>query len=172
MVQAPQIIQPQMLQQNRVIFQQNVMQPQMMQPQMQQPQMPMPPQMQMQMPFLPPKPPVMSPAERQAFINLQRLISTPVGQRLLSNPKVTTKDIMHLIEKDTQQQRPQTPTKQNDQMARAIADRHRENFESSQRDIRDFQKDKDSVQFVDDAKVTEEEEEQNSKEEIEFEFNA
>merc|ERR1719159_48215 len=84
-------------------------------PQMQPPQMPMPPQMQMQMPFLPPKPPVMSPAERQAFINLQRLISTPVGQRLLSNPQVTTKDIMNLIEKDTQQSRQQAPTKQNDQ---------------------------------------------------------
>jgi len=145
--------------------------PQMAPPQMQPPQMPMPPS-QMQIPFIPPKPPVMSPAERQAFINLQRLISTPVGQRLLSNPQVTTKDIMNLIEKDTQQSRQQAPTKQNDQMARAIADRHRENFESAQRDIRDLQKDKDSVQFVDDKKSVEEEEERNRKEEMEFEFNA
>ena len=57
-------------------------------------------------------------------------------------------------------------------MARAIADRHRENFESTQRDLRDFQKEKDSIQFVDDAKVTEEDEEKNRKEEMEFEFNA
>merc|ERR1719483_1045851 len=131
-----------------------------------------PPQMQMQMPFLPPKPPAMSPTERQAFINLQRLMSTPVGQRLLSNPQVTTKDVMHLIEKDIQQKRQQIPSKQNDQMARAIADRHRENFESTQRDIRDFQKEKSPIQLVEDAKVTEEDEEKNRKEEMEFEFNA
>merc|ERR1719357_1967274 len=67
----------------------------------------------MQFPVPPPQH-TMTPSDRQSFMNLQRLMSTPLGRRLFASNQVSTQQILQMIEAETT--RMDQPSNHNEQM--------------------------------------------------------